>query len=179
MIVSGKYFKFISYVTKRTTYHHSSHWTKIFWNFKIFRTFYRDCHRPMDCQWQSSNDFRSLNGPFRMVIKFSYHDFWAHKRSIEMNWLFRNTIISADTWKLITAGIELLKLIKLLFQILSQKWFFRTYFKMWCFQILNFGISFGSRFSTNLFAQKCFGSKLCHLLLLNSSAGMRVFKVKI
>ena len=39
-----------------------------------------------------------------------------------MNWLLRNTIISADTQKLITAGMEMLKLIKLLFQNFSQQY---------------------------------------------------------
>jgi len=37
-----------------------------------------------------------------------------------MNLQLRNTIISADTQKLITAGVE--KLIKLLFQNFSQKY---------------------------------------------------------
>ena len=50
-----------------------------------------------------------------------------------MNLQFRNTIISADTQKLITAGVE--KLIKLLFQNFSQKYIwvliFRTNFKIW------------------------------------------------
>jgi len=39
-----------------------------------------------------------------------------------MNWLLRNTIISADTQKLITAGMEILKLIKLWFRNFSQKY---------------------------------------------------------
>ena len=39
-----------------------------------------------------------------------------------MHWLLRNTIISADTQKLITAGMEMLKLIKLWFRNFSQKY---------------------------------------------------------
>lgn len=61
----------------------------------------------MECQWQSENDFWTIQNGYQVQL----------------------SITSADTWKLITAGIELLKLIKLLFQNLSQKWLFRTYFK--------------------------------------------------